>query len=106
MTHNVRHNEENRVSSYSVLRLRLSGRSLFFATAITSGVTYLVCVLYLTVAPQETTAFFSYVLHVNLSGIIRRVTWGSFIVGFLVWSMGTGLYAAVVARLYNKLPMR
>jgi len=81
-------------------------RSLFLATAITTGIAYLVCVLFLTVAPQATMAFFSYVLHANLSGITRSVTWGSFIVGLLIWSVGTGLYAAFVARLYNKLSVR
>ena len=52
----------------------LSVRSLFLATAITTGIAYLVCVLFLTVAPQATMAFFSYVLHANLSGITRSVT--------------------------------
>ncbi|WP_084227042.1 DUF5676 family membrane protein [Nostoc sp. KVJ20] len=104
MTHSVHHTEETRIRSYSALRL--SVRSLFLATAIASGIAYLVCVLFLTVAPQATMAFFSYVLHANLSGITRSVTWGSFIVGLLIWSVGTGLYAAFVARLYNKLSVR
>jgi hypothetical protein len=104
MTHSIRHSEENRVRNHSVLRL--SVRSLFLATAIASGIAYVICVLFLTVAPQATMAFFSYVLHTNLSGIIRSVNWGSFIVGLLVWSTGTGLYAALVARLYNKLSLR
>jgi len=104
MTHSIHQSEEHRVRSHPVLRL--SVRSLFFATAIASGTAYLLCVLFLAVAPQATMAFFSYVLHTNLSGIIRSVTWGSFIVGLLVWSVGTGLYAALVARLYNKLSMR
>lgn len=104
MTHSVHHTEETRVRSYSALRL--SVRSLFLATAIASGIAYLVCVLFLTVAPQATMAFFSYVLHANLSGITRSVTWGSFIVGLLIWFVGTGLYAAFVARLYNKLSVR
>jgi len=104
MTHSIQHSVGNRVRSYPVLRL--SVRSLFLATAITTGIAYLVCVLFLTVAPQATMAFFSYVLHANLSGITRSVTWGSFIVGLLIWSVGTGLYAAFVARLYNKLSVR
>jgi len=104
MTHSIQHSVGNRVRSYIVPTL--SVRSLFLATAITTGIAYLVCVLFLTVAPQATMAFFSYVLHANLSGIIRSVTWGSFIVGLLVWSVGTGLYAAFVARLYNKLSVR
>lgn len=104
MTHSVHHTEETRIRSYSALRLGV--RSLFLATAITTGIAYLVCVLFLIVAPQATMAFFSYVLHTNLSGIIRSVTWGSFIVGLLIWSVGTGFYAAFVARLYNKLSVR
>ncbi|WP_445242789.1 DUF5676 family membrane protein [Microcoleus sp. POL10_C6] len=81
-------------------------RSLFLATAIITGIAYLICILFLTVAPEITMGFFSYVLHANLSGITRSITWGSFIVGLVVWSVGTGLYAAFVARLYNKLPVR
>jgi len=104
MTHSIHHSEEKLVRSHSPLRLGV--RSLFLATAITTGIAYLVCILFLTVAPQATMAFFSYVLHANLSGITRSVTWGSFIVGFFVWSVGTGLYAALVARLYNKLSVR
>jgi hypothetical protein len=104
MTHSIHHSEENRVRSHSALRLGV--RSLFLATAITTGIAYLVCILFLTVAPQATMIFFSYVLHANLSGITRSVTWGSFIVGLFVWSVSTGLYAALVARLYNKLSVR
>jgi 2TM family of unknown function (DUF5676) len=71
MTHSIQHSEETRVRSYPVLRL--SVRSLFLATAIASGIAYLVCVLFLTVAPQATMAFFSYVLHANLSGMWVQV---------------------------------
>ena len=104
MTHSIQHSVGNRVRSYIVPTL--SVRSLFLATAITTGIAYLVCVLFLAVAPQATMAFFSYVLHANLSGIIQSVTWESFTVGLLAWSVGTGLYSALVARLYNKLSMR
>lgn len=100
MTHSVHHSEERRVRSYPVLRL--STRSLFLATVINTGIAYLICVLFLTVAPQATMTFFSYVLHANLTGIIRSITWVSFIVSLLVCSVSTGLYAALVARSYNK----
>lgn len=104
MTNSIHHSAENRVRNYSVLRLNV--RSLFIATVITTGIAYLICVLFLTVVPQATMAFFSYILHANLSGITLSLTWGSFIVGLLVWSVGTGLYAAFIARFYNKLPVR
>lgn len=104
MTHSIHQNEETRIRSHSALKL--SVRSLFLATAMITGIAYLVCILFLTVAPQATMTFFSYVLHLNLSGITPNVTLASFSVGLLVWSVGTGLYAAIVARLYNKLSLR
>ncbi|MEG3841834.1 hypothetical protein [Microcoleus sp. herbarium14] len=58
MTRSIQHSEENRVRNYSVLRLNV--RSLFIATAIASGIAYLVYVLFLTVAPQATMTLFSY----------------------------------------------
>ncbi|PSB40706.1 hypothetical protein C7B67_27785 [filamentous cyanobacterium Phorm 6] len=104
MIHSIHQNEETRIRSHSALKL--SVRSLFLATAIITGIAYLICILFMTVAPQATMTLFSYVLHLNLSGITPNVTWGSFIVGLLFWSVGIGLYAAFVARLYNKLPVR
>jgi len=104
MTHSIHQSEENRVRNHSMLRLNV--RSLFLATAIITGIAYLICILFMAVAPQATMAFFSYVLHLNLSGITPNVTLASFSVGLLVWSVGTGLYSALVARLYNKLLLR
>lgn len=104
MTHSSHKHEETRLRSYSALKL--SVRSLFLATAIITGIAYLICFLYLIVAPQATMTFFSYALHVNLAGITPNLTWASFIIGLLVWSVGTGLYAAFVARLYNKVSVR
>jgi hypothetical protein len=104
MTHSTHHTEENRVRNHSVLRL--SVRSLFLAPAIITGITYLVCVLFLAVAPKATMAFFSYILHINISGLPPNITWGSFVIGLLFWSVGIGLYAALVARLYNRLSVK
>lgn len=104
MTHSIRRTENSRVRNHSVPRL--SRRSLFLATAITTGSAYSLCVLFLTMAPQTTMAFFSYVLHADLTGIVRSLDWGSFIVGLLVWSTSAGLYAAFTAHLYNKLSVR
>jgi hypothetical protein len=45
-------------------------------------------------------------MHMDLSNIARVITWGSFIVGLLFWTVGTALYAALIARLYNSLTNR
>jgi hypothetical protein len=101
MTRSTHHVEESHVRNN--FGMKLNERSLFLATAVTTGIVFLLCSLVVTLAPRPSWAFFSYILHTNLTGIAQTLTWGSFITGLLVWSLGTGLYAAVVARLHNRL---
>jgi hypothetical protein len=81
----------------------LRSRSIFIATAIMSALAYIICVVFIVLAPQATMTFFGYILHADLSNIARSINFGSFMVGLLTWSLGTGLYAALIARLYNRL---
>jgi hypothetical protein len=104
MTHSTYHNEESRVRSYSVTRL--SARSLAFATGIATAFVYMLCVLFIAFTPRAATIFFGYVLHADLTNVVRSVGWGSFITGLFAWSLGTGLYAAFVTRIYNRLVSR
>ncbi|BAY19824.1 hypothetical protein NIES21_56940 (plasmid) [Anabaenopsis circularis NIES-21] len=90
--HNVRHSIN-----------KLNTPSLSLATAIITGLVYIICILFIAVAPKAAMAFFGYVLHMDLSNITRVITWGSFIVGLLFWTVGTAIYAALIARLYNGL---
>jgi uncharacterized membrane protein (DUF485 family) len=101
MTYGTYHSKESRVRSYSVMRL--SVRSLALATGITTAFVYMLCVLFIAFAPRAATIFFGYTLHAELTNIVRNVNWGSFITGLFAWSLGTGLYAAFTARLYNRL---
>lgn len=84
----------------------LRARSLFTATAVMSALVYIICVVFIVFAPQATMTFFGYILHADLSSIARSISFNSFIVGLLTWSLGTGLYAALIARLYNRLSHR
>jgi len=86
--------------------IKLNGRSLFLSTAILTAALYTLCVGFIAVAPQVAMAFFSYILHADLTNITRPIRWDSFVVGLLAWSLGTGLYAALIARLYNRLLVR
>ena len=97
MTHSTYHSEENRVRNYSVMKL--SVRSLVLTTTFV----YILCMLFIAFAPRVTTILFDYILHADLINIVRSVGWGSLITGLCVWSVGTGLAAAFMARLYNRL---
>lgn len=55
------------------------------------------------VAPGSTAAFFSYLLHVDLTGLARQISWGSFFAGLLGTGFVSALFAAAVAGLYNRL---
>jgi len=99
------HDRENHhLSRNSFTKLRT--RSLSLATALITGAVYSICILFIALAPKAAMAFFSYILHADLSNIARTVSWGSFIVGLLFWSIGTALYTALIARLYNSFATR
>jgi hypothetical protein len=97
MTHSTYHSEESRVRSYSVMRL--SVRSLALITTFV----YILCLLFIAFAPRVATIFFAYTLHADLINIVRSVGWGSLITGLCIWSVGNGLYAVFMARIYNRL---
>lgn len=81
----------------------LRSRSIFIATAVMSALAYIICVVFIVLAPQATMTFFGYIFHADLSSIARSVSVDGFFIGLLAWSLGTGLYAALIARLYNRL---
>jgi len=104
MTRNIHHVAENHIRSYS--GMKLNERSLFLATAITTGTIYLLCILFVLLSPQLAMAFFSSIVHTSLTGMTLIVTWENFVTGLLFWSIGTGLSAALLARLYNRFSFR
>jgi hypothetical protein len=55
------------------------------------------------VAPRPTTAFFGYIIHLDMSGMRRELTVASFIVGLIAWTLGTALTFGFAAMIYNRL---
>jgi hypothetical protein len=94
------HNHEHPVNRG--IALKLNGRSIALATALTSGIAYAICALLVALAPQAAMAFFSYILHIEITNLVRVVSLGSFITGLLFWSLAPALYAVLLARLYNR----
>lgn len=86
--------------------MRLESRLLGLAAAIAAAVSYAICALAVAIAPRAAASAFSYVLHIDLTGLARRVTWDSFIVGLIAFSLVTGLLVALAAAVYNALLAR
>jgi hypothetical protein len=76
------------------------------AIGIVIAAAFTICAFFVAVAPQATADFIGYLLHINLSGLARPISWGSYFGGVLGVGVWTGLWAAVVAKFYNLLISR
>ena len=83
--------------------MRLHVRALTLASAVISAIAYAVCFGLYAVAREATTRCFSYVLHLDLTGVTRIITWGSFFAGLVFWTVAMAVVAAALGWLYNRV---
>lgn len=83
--------------------MKLDTRAFAIAAAIIAAALFLICAFFVAVAPEQTTNFAGHLIHLDLRGLTRSLTWGNFIGGLVCWTLGTGLVAAVAAGVYNRL---
>lgn len=83
--------------------MKLDIRAFAIASAIVAAVLFVLCAFFVAIAPKETTAIAGHLIHADLSGIMRSLTWGDFFGGLVCWTFGTAIVAGTVAWLYNRL---
>jgi hypothetical protein len=83
--------------------MKLDIRAVALAVGSVSAAVYAICAFFVAVAPGPTTAAFSCLFHVDLTGIARPITWGSFLAGLLATGLGMALLAGVTVWVYNRL---
>jgi len=76
------------------------------AIGIVIAAAFTICALFVALAPEATGDFIGYLLHINLSGLTRPISWGSYFAGVLGIGIWTGLWAAAVAMFYDLLISR
>ena len=86
--------------------MRLNARLFGYAAALVAAMVYFVCGFFAAVGRGATQGFFSYVLHVNLVGLVRPITVISFALGLILFSAMVGGSAWLTARVYNALGAR
>lgn len=86
--------------------MRLDPKPFGIAAGVIAAATYLLCALFVAVAPTATQAALSYVLHVDLTALARLLSIGSFTVGLVAFGGFIGLCAFFTAGLYNVLGAR
>lgn len=83
--------------------MRLDTRAFALAAGAAAAILFTLCALAVAIAPDPTTAFFGYLVHMDLSGLARTLTFGSFVGGLLAWTIGTALTFGLAATIYNRL---
>lgn len=83
--------------------MRLDTRAFAIAAGMTAAMLFILCAAAVAIAPGPTTAFFSYIVHLDMSGMRRELTAASFTVGLIAWTLGTGLTFGFAATMYNRL---
>ena len=83
--------------------MRLRPVAIFWSVTIVSAMSYAICALFVAAAPEATARGFSWVMHVDLTGLNRHVTWPSFFGGMLGFSLVVGAHAGAAAWAYNRI---
>ena len=82
--------------------MRLDSRAFGYAAATVAAALFVLCALGIALAPAATTAMASTLIHIDLSGMTRTITWPTFFSGLVCWTVGVGLTFAAVGGLYNR----
>jgi hypothetical protein len=86
--------------------MRLDARAFGTAAGMVAAALFTICALAVAVVPDQTTALASYLIHMDLSGMTRTMTFGRFIGGLVIWTLGTGVTFGAVTGIYNLLVAR
>ena len=86
--------------------MKLNVGTFSIAQTVTAAILYAICSFFVGFLPDTAASLAGYALHVNLSGFMRTVDLGGFIIGLLVVSIGWGLLSLVAAVVYNSLAQK
>ena len=84
----------------------INTRALACASGLVAAATFVICGLFVAVAPGTTSAFFGWVFHIDLSGMARSISVSSFIGGLVVFSVFVAACVGTAAWLYNRFTSR
>jgi hypothetical protein len=83
--------------------MTLNPKVFALAAGLATAVLYAVCALVVAIAPGPSTAFVSYITHLDLAGLARPISGGGFLVGLLTFSVYAAIGFGLAAWFYNRL---
>ena len=82
--------------------MRIKSLALGLAAATITAIAFGVCGLFFTLAPNATSAFMSWVLHIDITAMSRPVSTPNLIGGIVLFGAYVGSLVGVTAALYNR----
>lgn len=84
--------------------MKLDIRAAALAAGGIAALAYALCAAFFALVPESTAVYVTVgVLHIDITGLSRQLSLGTFVVGLLVWGLGTAVVAGAMAWLYNRL---
>jgi hypothetical protein len=84
--------------------MKLDVRAAALAAGSIAALAYALCTAFCALVPESTVAYLTTVfIHIDVTGLYRQITWGSFFASLLGWGLGTAIVAGATAWLYNRL---
>ncbi len=85
--------------------MKLDVRAAAVAAGSITALVYTLCTVFCVLVPESTLVYVTTVLfHIDVSGLYREITWGSFTISLLGWGLGMAFVAGATAWLYNLVP--
>lgn len=78
-------------------------RALTITGAVMAAVSYVICATLVALFPDGMTRLGTYIVHMDLSSVGRKVTWGGALIGIAFFTAFVALVCAASGRLYNRL---
>ena len=84
--------------------MKLDVRAAALAAGSIAALLYALCTAFCALVPESTlVSLTTPFLHIDITGLYRQVTWGTFVIGLLGYGLGTAIVAGMTAWLYNRL---
>lgn len=84
--------------------MKLDVRAAAMAAGSIAALVYALCTAFCALVPESTVVYLTAIfLHIDITGLYRQITWGTFVAGLLGAGLGTAALAGATAWLYNRL---
>lgn len=82
--------------------MKLDTRALAYGVALSAAIAWIICSILVALAPTASMVVSKDMFHLAGQEIAWGLTWGSFLVGLVGWTVLSGLFAALCGGLYNR----